>query len=81
MTVEKFSDDVTKKVEALVLEVDACRSSCASELQRVTDGKKIAARKAKLAADIKKIEQQIHIVRGGRVAHHMGQGVIALPKP
>lgn len=65
--VETFSDDVTKTVEALVKDVDACRA------HKDWDKKKVAA-------EIKKIEQKIHEVRGGRIAHHTGGGVVILPR-
>lgn len=60
---EEFPEEVTKQVEKLVEDVDAVRTR--------TD-----LNKTQKAAAIKKIEQEIHKVRGGRVAHHRGVGII-----
>lgn len=65
---EKFSDEVTKKVEALCAKCDAARADTS-----------LNADQTKKA--VEKIEQEIHTIRGGRVAHHQGRGVmIAIPK-
>jgi len=60
---EEFSAEVTAKVEKLVEDVDAVRNRT-----DLDDAQK--------AAKIKEIEQEIHTVRGGRVAHHRGEGLV-----